>query len=400
MDTIIASLLKKNLPMDPLKILIVDDSSTDRKLYKRFLLRGRDDFEVLEVDNATAGLDYLRREAVDCVILDYYLPDTDGLDFLRIFREESLDPDAAIVMVTGQGSEKTAVEAMKSGAADYITKNSITEGFFVHTIQNAIERAQLRQQVRQYQESLEHSNQALSDFAHTVSHDLKAPLRRMMSFCKLLEEEAGDKLDEQSLQYMERISANARRMQKFIDDLLAYSGVLHSHEKLTVMDLNQTVKEVIEVLDPQIQENHAHITVEELPALPVYPTKIRQLFLNLISNAIKYHGERRPVIRIGCESSGEKCLFVVQDNGLGIAPEFHEEIFRAFERLHSHDAIEGTGLGLSICKKVLDQHGGEIWVESEEGKGAKFFFTLPNTASVRKGKEEQPYKTSKILSYQ
>lgn len=386
--------------MDSIKILIVEDSIADRKLYKRFLQRDRQDFEIYEVDNAAAGMDFLSRHVVDCIILDYYLPDMDGLSFIEKFKEESLNPETAIVMVTGQGSEQTAVQAMKSGAADYINKNSITQGFFLHTILNAIERAQLRKQVRQYQESLEHSNQSLSDFAHTVSHDLKAPLRRMMSFCKLLEEESGDRLDEQAQQYIERISANARRMQKFIDDLLAYSGVLHSHEELKVTDLNATVKEVIEVLDPQIQEFHAHITVEELPALPVYPTKIRQLFLNLISNAIKYHGERRPVIRIGCESTGEKYTFIVQDNGLGIAPSFHEEIFRAFERLHSHDAIEGTGLGLSICQKVLDQHGGDIWVESEEGKGAKFFFTLPKVEGVRKPTEEQPSEASKILSYQ
>jgi len=387
-----------NGKMDSLKILIVEDSSADRKLYKRFLTRDSQDFRIYEVDNANDGIDFTRRNVVDCIILDYYLPDTNGLDFMKMFREESLAPETAIVMVTGQGSEETAVQAMKSGAADYITKNSIIEGLFVHTIMNAIERAQLRKKVEQYQESLEHSNQALSDFAHTVSHDLKAPLRRMMSFCKLLEEEAGEKLDGEAKTYVERISANAGRMQRFIDDLLAYSGVLHSHEDQQAVDLNKTVKEVIEVLDPVVQENEAHITVEDLPVIPVYPTKIRQLFLNLISNAIKYHGERVPVIRIGCDTSGDKYLFIVQDNGIGIAPQYHEEIFRAFERLHSHDAIEGTGLGLSICQKVLDQHNGEIWVESEEGKGAKFFFTLPKPEPVRKEKEAPQYSASKTLS--
>jgi len=384
-----------------LNILIVEDSAADRKLYKRFLQRDAQDFIIFEVDNAGDGIDFVKRHQVDCIILDYYLPDMNGLQFLDMIKDECNDCDAAIIMVTGQGSEETAVQALKSGAADYITKNSITEGFFVYTIMNAVERAQLRKQVRQYQESLEHSNQALSDFAHTVSHDLKAPLRRMMSFCKLLEEESGDRLDQQGRQYVERISANAHRMQRFIDDLLAYSGVLHSHEEKEITDLNKTVKDVIEVLDPQVQESQAHITVEQLPAVAVYPTKIRQLFLNLISNAIKYHGERRPVIRIGCDTSGENLLFIVQDNGLGIAPQYHEEIFRAFERLHSHDSIEGTGLGLSICKKVLDQHGGKIWVESEEGKGSKFLFTLPNAAGVSvKQKEEQPYKANKSLSIQ
>lgn len=382
--------------MGDLQILIVEDSFSDRELYKRFLKRNGYCFDIYEAERAADGIAYSREHDFDCVILDFNLPDADGLDFITTFKEESRDPDGAIVMVTGQGSEETAVEAMKSGAADYITKNNINNGFFLHTILNAIERAQLRRKVRDYQEYLEQSNKALSEFAHTVSHDLKAPLRRLIAFCDLLEEECSDSLDDKGRNYVERITANAWRMQKFIDDLLAFSRVLHGHEKYELLDMNNLVKEILDDIEPLIQESGARITVDDLPPVPVYPTKIRQLFLNLITNAIKYHGESDPLIRISCEDSNGHYTFVVEDNGQGIAPEYQKDIFKAFERLHSNDAVEGTGLGLSICQKVVEMHKGRIWVESEVGAGSRFYFSLPKEKPVLLDQEEVGKQPEKV----
>ncbi len=361
--------------MDPLKILIVDDSEPDREVYKRYLQGER--FLFFEADKSSAGLEVAKKEDLDCIIVDYNLPDGDGVDFIHEFLAKGRSPYAALLMVTGQGNESTAVEAMKSGAADYISKDNIKENLFKKTVLDAIEKASLRKQLQLYQDYLERSNQALSEFTHTVSHDLKAPLRRMISFCELLEESAGDKLDKDSREYMERISGNARRLQKFVDDLLAYSRVLHAHEEKELVDLNKLVGEVVDDLSFMVEEANAKIEIGDLPKVCVYPTRMRQLFLNLISNSIKYHGEQDPEVEISCADEGQKHVFCVSDNGIGIPEDGQQCVFAAFQRMHSQDAIEGTGLGLSICKKVVEAHDGNIWVESEPPKGSQFYFTLP-----------------------
>lgn len=366
--------------IQPLRLLIVDDSPTDRALYKRFLRPRAYSFDIAETTNCADAIRYVAEHDVDCIILDYNLPDASGLEFIQNFKDKAHAPYTGILMVTGQGSEETAVEAMKTGATDYISKDRIGEGVLVKAIDDVIEKASLRRQIQQYQEYLEQSNQALSEFSHTVSHDLKAPLRRMIAFCELLEESAGDKLEGESLDYMKRIIGNALRMQRFIDDLLAYSRVLHAHEEKTVVDLNVMVSEIIDDLDVLIKENSAEIEVKSLPRVPAYPTKLRQLILNLISNGIKYHGEAPPRLKVYAEDQPERpnmFVIAIKDNGIGIPADKLQDIFKVFERMHSHDAIEGTGLGLSICEKVIESHNGEIWVESALNKGSTFYFSLP-----------------------
>jgi signal transduction histidine kinase len=372
-----AALLHQRPKESALRILVVEDCPEDRVLYKRLLTRGSTPFEVLEAENAAQGLELGRNNEVDCVLLDYHLPDSDGIDFIRAFQQQAKSPDAAVIMVTGQGNEKTAVEAMKMGALDYITKSSISEAYFVMSILNAIERSHLKQQIVKYQQDLEKSNRALSEFAHIVSHDLKAPLRRMVSYCDLLKEEAKGKLESEAEKYVDRLSANAARLQRFINDLLEFSRIMHAQEEMKEVDLKAAVKEIIEDLEPLIEENNAKITTDELPVIMAYPLRIRQLFLNLLSNAIKYRGKGDPVIHVGYEDRGSHHFFYVQDNGMGIPEKYQKNIFEAFQRLHTHDAIEGTGLGLSICRKVVAMHGGQIGLESEAGKGTKFYFTIP-----------------------
>ncbi len=362
-----------------LKILVVDDCLEDRVLYKRLLARSGTAFEILEAENAADGLELAKNNDVDCLLLDYHLPDADGIDFIQSFQQHGKTPQAAIIMVTGQGNEKTAVEAMKMGALDYITKSSINEGYFAQSILNAIERSHLKQQIGKYQRDLEKSNRALSEFAHIVSHDLKAPLRRMVSYCDLLKEEAKGKLDGEAEKYVDRLGANAVRLQRFINDLLEFSRVMHAQEELKETDLKKMVGEILEDLEPLIEENKATITTGDLPVIPIYPLRLRQLFLNLISNAIKYRGKADPVIHVGYEDRGSDYFFYVQDNGMGIPEKYQQNIFEAFQRLHTHDAIEGTGLGLSICRKVVAMHGGEVGLESKEGKGSKFFSRSPGS---------------------
>jgi signal transduction histidine kinase len=375
---------EEQVDRDAVTVLVVEDSPEDRVLYKRILRRDNANFRVLEAESAAQGLEMGQNNEVDCVLLDYHLPDADGMDFIKSFQQHAMNPQAAIIMVTGQGNEKTAVEAMKLGALDYITKSSISEAYFAQSILNAVERSRLRQQISRYQRDLEKSNRSLSEFAHIVSHDLKAPLRRIVSYCDLLREEAKGKLEGDAAGYVDRLSANALRLQRFINDLLEFSRVMHAQEEIKEVDLNKLVQEILEDLDPLIEESGAKIDVSPLPVISAYPLRLRQLFMNLINNAIKYRSKTEPVVKVGCEERAGDYLFWVQDNGLGIPKEYQANIFQAFQRLHTHDAIEGTGLGLSICKQVVAMHKGQIGVESEAGKGSKFWFTISKEVAAPK----------------
>lgn len=348
--------------MIPLKVLLVEDSEADRVLYQRLLRKSNTAFDVTEADSVAAGLRACQGKAMDCVVLDYHLPDGDGIEFINSF-EKYGSPETAIIMVTGQGNEKTAVEAMKLGALDYITKNTISEGYFVQSILNAIERSRLRREVQKYQADLEKSNQSLTEFTHIVSHDLKAPLRRIKSYCELIEEETKGVLPAEAANYVSRLGANVDRLQHFVDDLLAFSRVMHAEEERKTIDLNVMLKEVLEDLEPLIEENHARVMVEKLPTLSLYPLRIQQVFQNLVSNAIKYRGKDDPVIEVSYADLGTEYEFSVKDNGMGIPAQYQQNIFKAFQRLHAQDQIEGTGLGLSIVQKVAAMHGGKVGVK-------------------------------------
>ncbi|MAQ70853.1 MAG: hypothetical protein CL565_01535 [Alphaproteobacteria bacterium] len=361
------------------KILILEDNPADIDLYKRRLTRQN----AAKFDLTTAGTiadakKCANEETFDCFVVDYRLPDGEGLDFVH-FLTQSLEEHTkkpAVLMITGQGNEEIAVAAMKAGVHDYLTKRSISDGFFVRPILNAIQRAELSSQIQYYQNELERSNQELSDFTHTASHDLKAPLRRIISYCEMLEEDAGPKLSDDEKSMLSRMTLNASRMQNLISGLLSYSLIQSEKEEAEDTNLQVMMEEIRDEFLEQVEENNANVIISDLPTLQVYPMRIRQLFTNLFSNALKYRREEDLTIEISHEPKDGKCLFKVKDNGLGIDEAFHKDIFKDFKRLHNQEEIEGTGLGLAICRKIVEKHDGEIWLESEPGKGTTFFFTL------------------------
>lgn len=371
----------------PVKILIVDDDSDMRATYRRLFSPHADEFTLLEAESIEEGLSLLRREQPQCVLLDYLLPDGNGISFIERWQDGRasagyMDDDrTAIVMVTGQGSESTAAEAMKRGAADYITKSAIDAGLFIRNIRNAIERTQLRNEVAHYQEKLERSYTALSEFTHTASHDLKAPLRHIISYCELIRDEFGEKMGHEGIQYVTRLIVNARRLQRLVDDLLAYSEALDTIEEKTLVNVNEVAQEVLEFLEESARECGATISVEKLPVIEAFPLRIKQLLQNLVSNALKYRGPNTPNIRLSCDTREREYLFAVEDNGLGIEPEYRDMIFEPFKRLHSRDKVEGSGLGLAICRKIVDMHGGRLWVEPCAGGGSCFYFTIPKAGA-------------------
>ncbi len=239
------------------------------------------------------------------------------------------------------------------------------------------ERKRVLVQLRHYAAELEASNRELEQFAFVASHDLREPLRKLHNLSQLLERRCKDQLDDKGMQIVSFISASATRMLSLIKDLLEYSRVGNRNDPFETTACNQLVAEMLENLSLIIKDKQAVITCDELPTLCGDPHQLAMLFQNLICNALKFHGEAPPRVHIGVERDGANWRFCVRDNGIGIDPAHHQKIFVIFQRLQPADRYEGTGIGLAICKKIVERHGGSIWVESVPGEGAAFYFTLP-----------------------
>jgi signal transduction histidine kinase len=242
----------------------------------------------------------------------------------------------------------------------------------------AIQNHNVKNELKNYAEELERSNNDLKDFAHIASHDLQEPLRKISIFSDRLQE-ASSQLSERHKDYLSRMGNAAQRMQEFIDDLLELSQVTAKGQPFKRVDLAEISREVIEVLDERLKENQGSITQDYLPKIEADPFQMRQLFQNLIENALKYHKPGTPpIIYLSSQpSQNESWSISVQDNGIGLDEKFSERIFIPLERLHGRSAYEGTGIGLAICKKIVSRHKGSIYVNSRLGEGSTFTVTLP-----------------------
>jgi chemotaxis family two-component system sensor kinase Cph1 len=246
-------------------------------------------------------------------------------------------------------------------------------------LRKAIVNIILRQadELAQLAKDLERSNAELKRFAYVASHDLQEPLNHVSNYVQLLEMRYGDNLDESAKEFIGFAVEGVSLMQTLIDDVLAYSKVDLQGIEFTLTDVNLALEQALTNLQRRINQNEAVITREPLPTVMADGTQLMQLFQNLIGNAIKFRSQQPPRIHIGAERLEDAWLFSVTDNGIGIDPQFHDRIFVIFQRLHTRDEYPGTGMGLAICKKIVECHRGNIWVESELGKGATFYFTIP-----------------------
>lgn len=228
------------------------------------------------------------------------------------------------------------------------------------------------------QEDLARSNAELEQFAYVASHDLQEPLRMVASYVQLLAKRYKGKLDQDADDFIHYAVDGSQRMQNLIHDLLAFSQVTTKGKELKSVDLEVVLQNVLANLQKAIQESEALVTHDPLPTLLSDPTQMAQLLQNLLGNAIKFRDvNRTPLIHIGITNHGGEWLFSVRDNGIGFDPKYRDRIFLIFQRLHNKTKYAGTGIGLSICKKIVEQHGGNIWVESEEGQSTTFYFTMP-----------------------
>jgi light-regulated signal transduction histidine kinase (bacteriophytochrome) len=261
---------------------------------------------------------------------------------------------------------------MKRGAQDYLVKADLTPEALRLAIDNALEKVALTRKVVEAQEEMR-------QFASTAAHDLKAPLRRVMQFCQQLQKKCEEKLGEEERELLHYMVQNTVQMQRLIEDLLAYARVGRSAVPLRQVPLSSVLTTVIDHLSTVIEESKACIDVGPMPEVLGDPTALVQLFQNLIGNALKFRGEKPLIVSVQAWPEDHLWHVTVVDNGIGIAPEHHQTIFAPFRRLHAPHEYEGSGIGLATCSKIVAQHHGQIWVESQLGQGTALHLTLQGT---------------------
>jgi len=241
-------------------------------------------------------------------------------------------------------------------------------------IEDVTERARLGEEIRE-------KNKDLESFVYTISHDLRSPIVSVQGFSSILLSDFQDKLDDTGKKYLTRIQANVRQMEILIDDLLEFSRIGRMDGSFEDVSSAEIIRDALDVLDPRLKKRGIRVNVQDsLPVIHCEKIRIYQVFENLIQNSIKYMGNtENPVIEIGCKKTDGFHEFYVKDNGIGIDPKYHKRIFQIFQRLKEMDA-KGTGIGLAIVERIAEVHGGLVRVESEKGKGATFYFTLPDEA--------------------
>ena len=248
--------------------------------------------------------------------------------------------------------------------------------------QDITDRKEMDARLRKNADELARSNEELEQFAYVASHDLREPLRMVTSFSQLLQQRYQGRLDADADEFIHYVVEGGKRMDALVNDLLEFSRINSRAKPLQPADMNEVVEDALQGLSVALEESGARIEVEYLPTVPVDRTQMSQIFQNLLSNAIKFRGENMPLIRIWATKNEDEWIFSVQDNGIGIDPSYSETIFEIFKRLHTKEEYPGTGIGLAISRRIIERHGGRIWVTSQIGNGSTFSFTLPAETPV------------------
>ena len=363
-----------------LSVLHIEDNNLDAELVAKALRKGGFSISVAVVQNEADFEREIRLHPPDVVLADYNLPQWKGMEALEVLKREALD--IPLILVSGALGDVTAVECIKRGATDYVLKDSLAR--LPEAIRRALQEKHLLRLRRRAEEDLAkkavelaRSNADLEQFAYIASHDLQEPLRMVAAYTQLIAERYRGKLDDNADKFIGYACEGALRMQTLINDLLAFSRIGRTGVKAGRVNCDAAMAEVLLNLGPAIRDCGATVSYAPLPEVLADSSQMSQVFQNLIGNAIKFRGKEPPEILVQAEKAGQDWLFTVSDNGIGIAPESAENIFVAFQRLHTRTEYPGNGIGLSICKKIIERNGGKIWVESGMSKGSSFKFTLP-----------------------
>lgn len=361
------------------RILVVDDERAHRQLLGAAL--ERNGYAAVGAGNGEEALAALRDGSFDLIITDLKMPGMDGVSLLRSAR--ALDPDLVGIVMTGQGSIDSAVEAMKAGAQDYILKpfdltlllQVVSRAYAMREL--FLENKRLLQSVRRQAQDLEAANRELEAFSYSVSHDLKGPLQAISGFSKLLLDGYGDALDAAARRYLELIRGETRRMSEITEDLLNLARVTGAEIRREPLDLSAIAAGIAAELARRHPERRC--TVDIQPGLTARgDARLLSIALeNLLGNAWKFTGRRSDSrIEFGAEVRDGVRNYYVRDNGAGFDMQQAGRLFTPFYRQHHAADFEGTGIGLSIVKRIVERHGGRVWAEAAPDEGATFHFTL------------------------
>jgi hypothetical protein len=362
------------------RILIVDDEVAHMKALCDVLkVQG---YQTTGFVSPGAALAAVENGRFDLLLTDLMMPEMDGIALLEAARRK--DPNLTGIVMTGEGTIATAVEAMKSGAMDYILKPFklrvvlpvLERALSVRRLR--LENAALEQRVRERTAELEAANNELEAFSYSVSHDLRAPLRHIDGFINIVLQKYAGEMPPEARRLLGVVNDATGRMGRLIDDLLRFSHL--GRQPLTKQLIN--VSELFGEVLGELQRDHAgrkvDIRLVELPDCKGDRPLLRQVVVNLLSNAFKFTRQREnPVVEIGGRVEGKELIYFVRDNGAGFDMQYALRLFGVFQRLHCAEEFEGTGVGLSIVQRIIVRHGGRIWAEAAVNQGATFHFTLP-----------------------
>ena len=373
---------------DKLRICLVDDDEDDYVLINALLGDVKaGGYELTWISSFEGGRDAIQSEEFDVFLVDFRLGESDGLDLLR--QSISNGVQKPIIMLTGQGDYEIDLEAMRCGAADYLEKEWIDGHILERSIRYAIGAKRAEADLRSARDELESRIEVrssdlraaygeLEQLAYVASHDLQEPLRAIEGVLKVLTEEYRGKLDGHANRLIARAGDGAEIIKLISNRLLAYAGTAKGDAVALPTDCRELLQGVVDELDQLITGTGGRVSWDDdLPSVVADPVQLGQVFRHLISNGLNHGGETVPTVHISAAASDGTWVFSVRDNGIGIAPEHSEEIFFLFSRRHNRQDSLGTGISLAVCKKIVEQHGGRIWVDSQVGDGTTFRFSIP-----------------------
>lgn len=365
-----------------LKILLVDDDQVDRMVVDRALRKVSPTMEICEAVDMTSGIEALKEQRFDCVIVDYILPDGNGVLFVKT-ANEGKNPAPPIIILTGQGGREADLKAMQAGAAEYLEKDGLKPDVLDRTIRYAIQNSQLVKKLKETNERLTDLDRLKTDFLSTASHELRTPLTIIQEFIALVHDGLAGPLNEEQTDCLASALKNCKRLGGIINDLLDLQRIESGKTVLVRKkhDLTALVERCCNDFKPAFEKKGQKIACrieEDLPCVLCDEEKITQVLINLIGNAHKFTppGGR---IEVSVYRESDRLNVAVQDNGPGINCEDHGKIFDKFTQLKRNlgPGKNGTGLGLAITRKIMEFHDEQITIKSQEDKGSRFAFTLP-----------------------
>ncbi len=369
-------------------ILIVDDMPANLGVLTSHL--ERQGYTAVVAQGGEEGVERALFVRPDLILLDVMMPGVDGFEACRRLKANPVTREIPVIFMTALTDTTDKLTGFAVGAVDYVTKPlngaEVLARIETHLTLYGLRRRLAEQNERlqreiaareEMQAALLRSNTELEQLAYVASHDMQEPLRMVASYLQLVAQRYKGQLDADADEFIGYAVDGAKRMQALINDLLAYSRVGTKARPFECTDCNKIVETALANLRVAVAESGAQVTHDALPTVMGDSSQLVQLFQNLIGNALKFRGSEPVRVHIGAEGTDGYWRFAVRDNGIGIAPEYHQRIFVLFQRLHGRtEEYPGTGIGLAICKKIVERHGGTVWVESQPGEGATFVFTI------------------------